>query len=283
MGSKHKKTTQNVTFKKARKKFFKPTYEIYSEVKWKKSKVKKAIRKKKLAPIFSPNDDQDKFSIVECPICSYFFPIANMTTCCKKPICTECYLQICPKLKSDSSDRCPWCRSSFFSVCYQEEYRKNFLKEQKNECDEQLLELEKQAQKNEKEEFDREREKALKLLLEIKDQEEKEGKYDEYKEDERKKQQQREMVKLMFEQQKRNQENTNDQNNDENNFHLNFNNNNQIIQPIEELEEPENQEEINLNNLYDYIRNPRRLNQLQANQLNNLMVEEAIRLSTQQN
>ncbi|KAJ3437506.1 protein sip5 [Anaeramoeba flamelloides] len=325
-GSKHKKTTQKVTFKKARKKLSQPTYEIYSEVKWKKSKVKKAIRKKRLAPIFSPNDDQDKFSIVECPICSYFFPIANITTCCKKPICTECYLQICPHLNPCSSDRCPWCRHSNFSISYEETYRKKFLKQLDNEFDDEMLELEKKAQENEREEFEREREKIRKTLLEIKEKEKKEGEYEKFQEMEKQKQKQRELTRLMFEQQKRN-----DQNPNQNNFNFNNNVNNiQIFRAIEEIgemqqneqeqqqeqeeleleleqeqvlgqgqeqvigetqqneqeqeQEQENQEEqINLNNIFDYLRNTRRVSQLQANQFNDLMVEQAIRLSTQQN
>ncbi|KAJ3437713.1 protein sip5 [Anaeramoeba flamelloides] len=291
MGSKESKKKINkatkFSFKKARKRNFKPTHEIYSNVKWKKSQVKKVIRKKKLSPIFLPSDKQGGCSIVECPICRYFFPVVNLTACCKKPICTECYLQICPQLISESSDRCPWCRKSFFSISYKEKYRKRFLKQQNNKRNEKLLKLEKKAQKNEREEFEKEREKVIKFLLEIKEKEEKKGEYDRFRDDEEKKQKRREFIKEIFEQQKRNQENSTDQNNF--NFNFNFEDNNQVIQTIGEIEETqqneqENQEEeININNLYDYLRNPRRLSQLQANQLNNLMIEEAIRLSTRQN
>ena len=51
----------------------------------------------------------------ECPICCWQYIANNTTTCCKKPLCTECYLQVRPPKAQIS---CPFCNSSKFSVIY---------------------------------------------------------------------------------------------------------------------------------------------------------------------
>ncbi|KAI9226600.1 MAG: hypothetical protein DHS80DRAFT_25063 [Piptocephalis tieghemiana] len=62
---------------------------------------------------------------VECPICFLFYPTnINLTSCCRTPICTECFLQIRPPIPSDPSSSpspspsCPYCVSSPFTIVY---------------------------------------------------------------------------------------------------------------------------------------------------------------------
>ncbi|CAN0486010.1 unnamed protein product, partial [Ectocarpus sp. 12 AP-2014] len=51
----------------------------------------------------------------ECPICFMHYHGVNRTTCCAKPLCTECYLQVRPPR---SSVVCPFCNCTKFSVEY---------------------------------------------------------------------------------------------------------------------------------------------------------------------
>eukprot|EP00752_Nemacystus_decipiens_P006203 g5596.t2 len=51
----------------------------------------------------------------ECPICFMHYYGVNMTTCCSKPLCTECYLQVRPPR---SSVVCPFCNCAKFAVEY---------------------------------------------------------------------------------------------------------------------------------------------------------------------
>ncbi|KAJ6253556.1 protein sip5 [Anaeramoeba flamelloides] len=206
---KTKKKKSKISFKKARKKNFLPTYEIYPSIKWSQIRIKGLIQKKKLAPIFPPEDDPTETFAIECPICNYFFPITNMTNCCKKPICTECYLQIVPFGTPDqpTTEQCPWCRSNNFSVTYKESLRNKFENEvflSQEDCD-QKLELEKVASKNEREEFEKQRSKTIRKLLEIKKKEEEEGQYDLLKIDQEKNEE-RERIRQLFREQKKNQE-----------------------------------------------------------------------------
>ncbi|KAJ3438946.1 protein sip5 [Anaeramoeba flamelloides] len=206
---KKKSPKSKISFKNASKKYFLPTYEIYPSIKWSQIRIKKLIQKKKLAPIFPPEDDPTETFSIECPICNYFFPITNMTNCCKKPICTECYLQILPFgiPNQPSSEQCPWCRHENFSVTYNENLRDKFEDEillPQEEFD-QKLELEKEASKNEREEFEKERSKTIRKLLEIKKKEEEEGEYEQLKIDQEKNEE-RVRIKQMFLDQKKNQE-----------------------------------------------------------------------------
>ncbi|KAJ6251264.1 protein sip5 [Anaeramoeba flamelloides] len=207
--TKKKSKKSKISLKKASKKNFVPTFEIYPSIKWSQIRIKNLIQKKKLAPIFQPEDDPTETFSIECPICNYFFPITNMTNCCKKPICTECYLQILPFgiPNQPSSEQCPWCRHENFSITYHHNLRRKFEDEtvfSQEEFD-QKFELEKEASKNEREVFEKQRKKTIRKLLEIKKKEEEEGEYEELKMDQEKNEE-RERIKQLFLDQKKNQE-----------------------------------------------------------------------------
>ena len=55
----------------------------------------------------------------DCPICCFFYPInVNYTSCCKKPICTDCFVRLRRHYRLHSI-KCPYCNSSELSVFYQ--------------------------------------------------------------------------------------------------------------------------------------------------------------------
>jgi hypothetical protein len=54
----------------------------------------------------------------ECPICMLNFPGGlNRSSCCKQPICTECYLQVAPRMSSRGVS-CPFCKKDNYTVGY---------------------------------------------------------------------------------------------------------------------------------------------------------------------
>uniref|UniRef100_A0AAV1TG70 RING-type domain-containing protein n=1 Tax=Peronospora matthiolae TaxID=2874970 RepID=A0AAV1TG70_9STRA len=59
---------------------------------------------------------QERGFTLECPICFMFYPGSlNTSSCCKKPICSECNLKIRPPRKIIS---CPFCYNEGFTVLY---------------------------------------------------------------------------------------------------------------------------------------------------------------------
>ncbi|CAI9784316.1 unnamed protein product [Fraxinus pennsylvanica] len=97
-----------------------------------KKKLRKLILESKLAPCY-PGDDECGCDLDECPICFLYYPSLNRSRCCKKSICTECFLQ----MRSPNSTRptqCPFCKNLNYAV----EYRGVRTKEEK--CLEQIEE-----------------------------------------------------------------------------------------------------------------------------------------------
>eukprot|EP01120_Amphizonella_sp_Union-15-10_P017323 TRINITY_DN9591_c0_g1_i2.p1 TRINITY_DN9591_c0_g1~~TRINITY_DN9591_c0_g1_i2.p1 ORF type:complete len:266 (+),score=62.67 TRINITY_DN9591_c0_g1_i2:104-901(+) len=77
-----------------------------SRLKWKLVDVEKMIKTKQLAPFYPPQEEE-RGEVEECPICFYFYPGGlNRARCCKKAICTECYLNI---KTPNSTINCPFC------------------------------------------------------------------------------------------------------------------------------------------------------------------------------
>ncbi|XP_015888840.3 E3 ubiquitin-protein ligase DA2L isoform X1 [Ziziphus jujuba] len=88
-------------------------------------KLRKLILESKLAPCY-PGDEECTCDLEECPICFLYYPSLNGSRCCKKGICTECFLQ----MKVPNSTRptqCPFCKTSNYAV----EYRGVKTKEEK--------------------------------------------------------------------------------------------------------------------------------------------------------
>ena len=59
--------------------------------------LRKMVLERRLAPFFrgedEPGDDRE-----ECPICMLYYQGGlNRAGCCQQGICSECFLQICPR------------------------------------------------------------------------------------------------------------------------------------------------------------------------------------------
>eukprot|EP01115_Flamella_aegyptia_P012268 TRINITY_DN60570_c0_g2_i2.p1 TRINITY_DN60570_c0_g2~~TRINITY_DN60570_c0_g2_i2.p1 ORF type:complete len:129 (-),score=18.73 TRINITY_DN60570_c0_g2_i2:50-436(-) len=90
---------------------------LYPSCNWDNKTIKKLILEKKLAPIFDGiEENENNEPLDECPICFYFYPYLNKSSCCKQPICTECYMQIKGTPKNEGS--CPYCNNEGFNVDY---------------------------------------------------------------------------------------------------------------------------------------------------------------------
>ncbi|KAJ6829204.1 protein SIP5-like [Iris pallida] len=94
-------------------------------------KLRKLILSAKLAPCFDAADDLSSSDVAddleECPICFFFYPSLNRSSCCAKGICTECFLQMKPSRVTQSA-QCPFCKTS----CYAVEYRGVRTEEEKD-------------------------------------------------------------------------------------------------------------------------------------------------------
>lgn len=82
------------------------------------------IAEKKLAPKLKGSDTESNSS-VECPICFLNFTSINTVKCCKKYICTECYIQVCT---SSANNACPFCTSPSFGAFFVEQTLQNHNK-----------------------------------------------------------------------------------------------------------------------------------------------------------
>jgi len=94
---------------------------LYKTCDWDHRTVKKMIIEKKLAPIYQgkelTEDIEKDANLEECPICFLYYPGGlNRAKCCKKPICTECYLQI--KKPTSTPVSCPFCNGPRYQVVY---------------------------------------------------------------------------------------------------------------------------------------------------------------------
>lgn len=88
-------------------------------------KLRKLILESKLAPCY-PGGEEWTCELEECPICFLCYPSLNRSRCCRKGICTECFLQ----MKVPNSTRptqCPFCKTTNYAV----EYRGVKTKEEK--------------------------------------------------------------------------------------------------------------------------------------------------------
>ena len=87
----------------------KPTeqfHNIFSNYKWDNSMICTNIRENKLTPLFQPHDKNQE-NKTYCPICYYHYPKINLTCCCQKSICTECFAA---NVNLPPDCKCPFCR-----------------------------------------------------------------------------------------------------------------------------------------------------------------------------
>jgi len=92
--------------------------ELYTHCDWDVRVVRKLISDKKMAPLsrgrVDPSDVQEGYE--ECPICFlYYTGGLNRSKCCKKGICTECYLQV---RRPNQPTNCPFCNHSQYIVSF---------------------------------------------------------------------------------------------------------------------------------------------------------------------
>eukprot|EP00762_Andalucia_godoyi_P000939 ANDGO_03905.mRNA.1 hypothetical protein len=123
---------------------------IYPTCEWDEKRVSKLILSKKLAPFFPPGDTPDERS-VECPICCYNYPSSNKTACCKKWICSECYLQV--RKPDPVRSKCPFCNYRKLEVEYRGAKTEREIEEEKREeqslAESQRRQLEEERQRDE--------------------------------------------------------------------------------------------------------------------------------------
>jgi len=90
---------------------------LYQRCSWEPRTLKRLILAKKLSAFYPGKDENDHSEqLEECPICFLFYPGGlNRSLCCKKGVCTECFLQI---KKPSIQAICPFCNTSPYSVIF---------------------------------------------------------------------------------------------------------------------------------------------------------------------
>jgi len=108
---------------------------LYQRCSWDPKTLKQLIFAKKLSPLHPGKEEPDADGHAEeCPICFLFYSSGlNRSLCCKKGICTECFLQV-KKPRIDAI--CPFCNKTPYSVVYSgplssEERQKEHQEQQK--------------------------------------------------------------------------------------------------------------------------------------------------------
>eukprot|EP01087_Luapelamoeba_hula_P006708 TRINITY_DN1679_c1_g1_i4.p1 TRINITY_DN1679_c1_g1~~TRINITY_DN1679_c1_g1_i4.p1 ORF type:complete len:502 (-),score=186.38 TRINITY_DN1679_c1_g1_i4:173-1678(-) len=139
---------------------------IYPTCSWNLKVVRNLIGEKKLAPFYPGNEEKLSPEHDECPICLFYYPGGlNRTRCCKKGMCTECYLQIKKPNVSPAEATCPFCIRDKFAV----EFLGPKSLEERQKEDEEEDKVVKLQQKMRDEEIsrdkDREKEKQRQLTL----------------------------------------------------------------------------------------------------------------------
>jgi len=91
---------------------------LYQTCKWDPKTIRKFIYSKKLAPIYVGKDHDENEELEECPICFLSYPAGlNRFTCCKKGICTECFLQLSLP-NTTFVHTCPFCNRTNSAILF---------------------------------------------------------------------------------------------------------------------------------------------------------------------
>merc|ERR1711991_2714 len=93
---------------------------LYKTTSWPPGVVKKIVISKKIAPFFPPaTESSEDPTIEECPLCMMYYPGGlNRALCCRKGICSECFVQVQNPPGSNTLKDCPFCLSAEFNVEY---------------------------------------------------------------------------------------------------------------------------------------------------------------------
>jgi len=128
---------------------------LYS-CKWDIKLVRKLVLAKKLAPLYPGKEEvtEGGDDLEECPICFLYYPGGlNRANCCKKGICTECFLQI--KLPGSRNAVCPFCNYVGYCITFSGPLPK-IEKEKELQEEQKVIELQLKIRQ---EEIEREKEK----------------------------------------------------------------------------------------------------------------------------
>jgi len=126
---------------------------------WDLKFLRRMVLNRKIAPLYPGKEQHDaEEDLEECPICFLYYPGLNRSNCCKKGICTECYIQI---KKPSSSATCPFCNKFNYTIAYTGVLSKE-EKEKDAEEQQKVIEL-KIKIRNEEVENDKIRERAKSL------------------------------------------------------------------------------------------------------------------------
>jgi len=89
----------------------------YSKTAWDSKLLKKSVMEKRLAPFFPGAEEKASVEMEECPICFLYYPGGlNRAKCCKKGVCSECYIQI--KKGQNSVTSCPFFNNRRYMTVY---------------------------------------------------------------------------------------------------------------------------------------------------------------------
>jgi len=139
-------TPQKTNLNKGRRNSTSPTPGQGNE--WDQKIIKTLILERKISPFLPPFEDiTSKNDLEECPICFLYYPGGlNRAICCKKGLCSECFIQV--KKSTTYEVSCPFCNQQHYAVYYtgpltKEEKEKEILEEQK------VIELKMKIQKEE--------------------------------------------------------------------------------------------------------------------------------------
>ncbi|DAZ97917.1 TPA: hypothetical protein N0F65_007258, partial [Lagenidium giganteum] len=89
---------------------------LYPTCPWDQKSARRLILDRKIAPRFPGRERAESSATHECPICFMYYPGSlNISVCCQKAICSECFLQMKPPKKIVS---CPFCNNEAFGVKY---------------------------------------------------------------------------------------------------------------------------------------------------------------------
>eukprot|EP01105_Mastigella_eilhardi_P026082 TRINITY_DN7365_c0_g1_i2.p2 TRINITY_DN7365_c0_g1~~TRINITY_DN7365_c0_g1_i2.p2 ORF type:complete len:238 (+),score=65.98 TRINITY_DN7365_c0_g1_i2:1972-2685(+) len=98
-----------------------PRSPVYSHRAWEVGPVKKLVAARKLAPAFAgvPDNKAADDGLEECPICFLFYRGGlNKCTCCRQRLCSECFLQVNPRVSPTPTVNCPFCSKPNFTVVF---------------------------------------------------------------------------------------------------------------------------------------------------------------------